>query len=122
VRLDYLTSAKLSPAAEDLVRFDVESIRQIVAANHGHEPELWLADPEGYERHGRVLRDSPTSRLLAYSSLEQTIYASDGCNACVRRLTVSLGSLTDSQLQTFAEDNDLRPDFLERLSELLGVD
>ena len=119
MRLEYFTSAKLSPGAEDLVRFDMDSIRQIVAANHGRQPEVWLADPSGYERSGRVLRDSPSSRLLAYSPADKTIYASDGCNACTRQLNVSLETLTDSELQTFAEDNDVRLDLLERLTEFI---
>ena len=46
------------------------------------------------------------------------IYATDGCNSCARRLAVSLESLTDSQLQAFAEDNDLRIDLLQRLIDL----
>jgi hypothetical protein len=119
VKLEYFTSSPLSVAAEDLVRFDMDSIRQMVAAEHGSEPDVWLADPAGYERSGRVLRDSPQSRLLAYSRSDKRIYASDGCNACTRRLQVALESLTDSEIQTFAEDNDLRLDLLERLTELL---
>jgi len=117
VRLEYFTSSRLSAAAEDLLRFDMDSIRQVVAAERGREPEVWLADPEQYERAGHVLRDSPSPRLLAYSLFDKTIYASDGCNACTRRLPVALGSLTDSELQTFAEDNDLRLDLIDRLVE-----
>jgi hypothetical protein len=110
-------STRLSQAAEDLIRFDMDSIRQMAKANHGQEPEIWLADPESYERKGHVLRDSPCPRLLAYSPKDKIIYASDGCNACTRKLSISLDSLTDSELQTFAEDNDLRLDLLEHLVE-----
>ena len=119
MRLEYFSSVKLSKPAEDLIRFDMDSIRQMVAAKRGREPEIWLADPEGYERSGRVLRDSPSSRLLAYSPSDLTLYASDGCNACTRQLAVALESLTDSELQTFSEDNDLRLDLVERLAETL---
>ena len=114
-----MTSSQLSPAAENLVRFDMDSIRQMVAAEHGAEPDIWLADPSGYERGARLLRDSPHSRLVAYSRTDKRVYASDGCNACTRRLKVTLESLTDSELQTFAEDNDLRLDVLEKLTDLL---
>jgi hypothetical protein len=120
VRLEYFTSSTLSPGAQDLVRFDMDSIRQVVAANRGQEPEVWLAHPEGYERGGRLLRDSPSPRLLAYSVVDKVLYASDGCNACTRRLSTALESLTDSQLQTFAEDNDFRLDLLERLTEFIN--
>ncbi len=97
----------------------MDSIRQMVTANHGAEPDIWLCDPAGYEKSGRILRDSPSSRLLAYSTADKTIYGSDGCNACTRRLAVALESLTDSELQSFAEDNDLRLDLLERVTEAI---
>jgi hypothetical protein len=119
VRLEYFTSAKLSAAAENLVRFDIDSIRQVAAAKRGKVPEMWLVDPDGYEKGGRVLRDSPSSRLLAYSQSENILYASDGCNACTRHLPIAIESLTDSALQTFAEDNDVRLDLLELLVEFL---
>ena len=116
--IHYFRDQKLSDAAEGLVRFDVDSIRQFVAAQHGSDPSIWLADPNSYERDGRVLRDSPSSRLLAYSPDDRMIYATDGCNSCARRLAVSLESLTDSQLQAFAEDNELRMDLLQKLIDL----
>ena len=117
--MTYFSDTKLSEAAEELVHFDMDSIRQVIASQHGSEPEIWLADPESYETNGRVLRDSPSSRLLAYSSIERKIYATDGCNSCTRRLEVALELLTDSALQAFAEDNELRVDLLERLIQLI---
>ena len=113
--LEYLTDAKLSPAAEELVRFDMDSIRQIVKAMHGSEPQVWAADPAAYEKNGRVLRDSPGSRILAYSSADRMVYACDGCNTCTRRLAGPLESLSPAQLESFAADNDLRLDLLARL-------
>ena len=116
--MNYLMERNLSEGARDLIGFDMDSIRQVVSAQRGHEPDVWLADPDFYERDGRVLRDSPSSRLLAYSRSDRLIYATDGCNACIRGLDVALESLTDSELQSFAEDNDLRLELLERLAEL----
>lgn len=115
MRLEYFTHSELSQAAADLIHFDMDSIRQIVSAKHGGEPEFWLADPEGYEKAGRVLRDSPSSRLLAYAPQDRVIYGSDGCNTCTRQLAVRLESLSDSELQSFAQDNDFRLDLLKRL-------
>ncbi len=119
MRLEYLTNAPLSNAAEDLVRFDMDSIRTIVASFRGPDPEIWVADPESYETNGRTRRDSPKPRLIAYSPPDKTVYASDGCNACVKRLDVPLESLPDSELQEFAEDNDLRIELLHHLINLL---
>jgi hypothetical protein len=116
--VNYFYDRRLSEAAEDLVHFDRDSIRQVIAAVRGAEPDIWLADPDAYEKDGRVFRDSPSSRLLAYSRGEKTLYLSDGCNACTRRLGVPLETLSDSELQTFAEDNALRRDLLERLADL----
>ncbi len=115
MRLEYFTSATLSPAAEELVRFDMDSIRQIVKAMHGSEPQVWVADPQSYEKNGRVLRDSPESRLLAYSAADQIVYACDGCNTCTRRLYGSLEALSPSELQAFAAENDMRLDLLKKL-------
>src|SRR5262245_46087453 len=116
--VNYFSDRRISDAAQALIRFDVDSIRQVVAAQRSREPEVWLADPDSYEKDGRVLRDSPSSRLLAYSRLDNVIYATDGCNACTRRLAIPLESISDSELQSFAEDNDFRLDLLERLAEL----
>ena len=116
--MEYFTKATLSEAAEALLRFDVDSINHVVAAQRGRAPEIWLVDANAYERDGRVLRDSPSSRLLAYSPTDRVLYANDGCNSCTRRLKASLESFTDSELQTFAEDNDLRLELLERLAEI----
>jgi hypothetical protein len=79
----FLRPRQLSPSASELVRFDADSIRQIARPD---EPDLWVADPDQYERNGRVLRDSESSRMLAYSSNRQILYATDGCNACARRV------------------------------------
>ncbi len=115
----YFSDPTLSQAARDLIHFDMDSIRQVVAAQRDREPDVWLADPDAYEKDGRILRDSPSSRLLAYSRTGRVIYATDGCNACTRRLGMPLESISDSELQSFAEDNNVRLDLLERLTDLI---
>ena len=77
--MKFLRPRPLSGPASDLVQFDVDSIRQIARPD---EPDLWVADPDKYERNGRVLRDSESPRMLAYSSRTEVLYATDGCNAC----------------------------------------
>ena len=76
-----LRPRQLSAGASDLIQFDAESIKQIARPD---EPDLWVADPDKYERDGRVLRDSESPRMLAYSSKKQILYATDGCNACAK--------------------------------------
>jgi hypothetical protein len=44
MKLEYSTGDPLSKAAEDLVDFDMASIKQVVAASHGRTPEFWLVD------------------------------------------------------------------------------
>jgi hypothetical protein len=118
VTLHYFREQQLSEAGAGLVRFDVDSLRQVVLSHRGSEPSFWLADPYSYERDGRLLRDSPSPRLLAYSPADRILYATDGCNSCSRRLNRDLETLTDSELQAFAEDNDLRVDLLQHLTNL----
>jgi hypothetical protein len=118
MKVEYFNEAKLSETAEELVYFDVDSIRQVVAANHARQPETWLADGESYEKNGRILRDSGSPRLLAYSRLDRIVYATDGCNSCTRRLSGALEVLTDQELETLARENELRLDLLDRLRTL----
>ena len=40
-----LTERSLSPKADELVRFDMDSIRQVIAAQHAVQPEFWLPIP-----------------------------------------------------------------------------
>ena len=75
--IHYWPERKLSAKAQDLVEFDMASIRLLT---HGEEPGVWLVSTDQYELNGRVLRDSTSPRLLAY--VDQTLYATDGCNSC----------------------------------------
>jgi hypothetical protein len=113
----HFTQRSLSSKAEDLVRFDMDSIRQVIAAQHGSAPELWLADPDEYERNGRVLRDSTSPRLLAYSAHTKQLYVTDGCNSCSHALPEELEKLTSGQLQELARTTGIRLELLAKLSD-----
>jgi len=104
----------LSQAASDLMRFDADSIQHLVSARRLTNPDVWLADPDAYEKNGRVLRDSDSPRMLAYSRLDQVLYATDGCNACIRQIG-------PAELKTLAEKNEVRPDLIEKLLFLIGT-
>jgi hypothetical protein len=104
--MNFLRPRPLSPAAFELVRFDADSIRQISKPD---EPDFWVADPDQYERNSRVLRDSETARMLAYSMNRQILYTTDGCNACARHVPAD-------QLKSFA---DAPAELLHHLISLL---
>lgn len=113
MNLHYLNERTLSPKAHELIQFDVDSILQFVSSQHFAPPETWLVDPDQYEKNGRVLRDSPSSRLIAYSSDGRVVYATDGCNSCARQVV----SLQD--LSGLANNSDIPPDLLNRLVSLI---
>src|SRR6476659_5520242 len=117
--MNFLRDKKLSQAASDLIAFDADSIRQVVSSQHLANPDVWLVDPDAYENNGRVLRDSDSPRMLAYSRKDQVLYATDGCNCCTRRVQSDLRLLASDQLQEFALQNELRVELLERLIGLL---
>jgi hypothetical protein len=115
--MNFLRERVLSQAASDLVQFDADSIRQVVSAQHRNLPDVWLVDPDAYEKDGRVLRDSETQRMLAYSTKDQILYGTDGCNSCTRQ--VKLGSLPADELKQFAENNELRLELIQHLVSLI---
>ena len=117
--LNFFSESTLSSAAADLVGFDADSIRQVVAAERHSVPDIWVVDPDQYERDGRLLRDSESPRMLAYSTKDQILYATDGCNACARHLNAKLQTLPPDKLKSFAEENELRLELLEYLTSLL---
>jgi len=114
----YLTESSLSPKAQDLVQFDVDSIRQAAAGKHASEPTIYLADPEQYEKNGRILRDSTTPRLLGYSPEDNILYANDGCNSCTHPVSTNLRTLAPEQIQAFAADNKIPETLLARIATL----
>ena len=109
--MNFLRQRELSAAASDLIQFDQDSIRRVGS------PDVWVADPDAYEKNGRVLRDSDSPRMLAYSTRDHVLYATDGCNSCTR--AVELNALAGDSLKLFAKENELRLDLLERLICLL---
>ena len=120
--MNFFHERKLSEAAAELIKFDMDSILQVVAAQHLAEPDVWLADPDAYERNGRILRDSESARMLAYSKTDTVLYATDGCNSCARRLRMNLELLPQNERREFAEDNGLRLELLERLVVVIEND
>jgi len=119
VVFNYYVDYPLSEKALDLVQFDFDSIRQVVSAEHLSTPDTWLVDPGQYENHGRILRDSESPRMLAYSAKDQVLYATDGCNSCARHLPANLESFSADQLKVFADENEIRPEFLEHFVRLV---
>ena len=117
--MNYFRERALSKAASDLIQFDADSIRLVVSSQHQPPPEVWLVDPDAYEKNGRVLRDSDSPRMLAYSKTDRTLYGTDGCNSCARRARANLESLPADELKQFADDNELRLELLEHLVSLL---
>jgi hypothetical protein len=97
--------------ASDLIRFDEDSIRRL------GDPDVWVVDPEGYEQNGRLLRDSETPRMLAYSRKEHALYMTDGCNSC--EVQADLELLRADEVKEFAEENELPVELLGRLLSLL---
>ena len=117
--LNFFSESTLSSAAADLVGFDTDSIGRVVSADGGSSPDVWLVDPGQYERNGRLLRDSESPRMLAYSIKDQILYGTDGCNVCARHVPAKLQALPPDKLKSFAEENELRPELLEYLASLL---
>ena len=114
----YSSDETLSNEAERLVQFDMDSIRQLVAAEGAAEPGLWLVDPSGYQDGDHTRRDSESIRLIGYSEDSQTLYATDGCNACRHLLEARLDSLPEEVLRRFSEHTQLPRHMLERIAEL----
>lgn len=107
--MNFFRERDLSAAALDRIHFDTDSIRRLGS------PDVWLVDPDAYEKNGRVLRDSESPRLLGYSTRDHVLYVTDGCNTCAH--DVDLISILD--LEAFAEENELRLDLLHYLKSLL---
>ena len=104
--MKFLRPQQLSGAASDLVQFDADSIKQIARLD---DLDFWVADPAKYERNGRVLRDSESYRMLAYSLKTRVLYATDGSNSCARKLPME-------QLRSV---HDIPEDLLDYLISLM---
>jgi len=114
----FLSNGALSEKARDLVEFDCASVLQAVAGRRGQQPSVFLADPERYERNGRVLRDSEQPRLLAYSPDDKTLYANDGCNSCIHHLDVDLRGLDEPGLRALAAANKIPEELMTGIAAL----
>src|SRR5947207_3174762 len=117
--MNFFREHTLSQAASDLIQFDADSIRQVVSSEHRANPDVWLVDPAAYEKKGRLLRDSESPRMLAYSTKDHVLYATDGCNSCARQVPAKLEALPSAELEQFATDNELRIELLKRLVGLI---
>jgi hypothetical protein len=117
----YLSDCKLSAKAEALADFDMDSIRQIVSAKRSNPPTVWLADPDQYEHNGRLLRDSTSPRLIAYSADDRILYATDGCNTCEHRLSVDFNALSQDAIHTLSDQSHIPLNLLEHLHALIQV-
>jgi len=118
----FLGNRSLSPKAMELVEFDRDSILQAAAGRKGPRPSVFLADPDLYERNGRILRDSESPRLLAYSPVDNALYANDGCNSCTHLLQVPLEKLDAEGIRAFAAENRLSADLLAGISGIASID
>jgi len=119
MRLYRMNDRDVAPKAQELIDFDMDSIRLIAKAEQVRPPELWLANPDQYEDTGRILRDSTSPRLLAYSPERKVLFATDGCNSCAHFLTADLGELDAGALTAFANESKIEPKLLARMVAIL---
>jgi hypothetical protein len=92
MKLYRLNDRDVPPKAQELIDFDMDSIRQIAKAERLRAPELWLANPDQYEETGRILRDS-TSPHAGLLPERKVLFATDGCNSCAHFLAADLKEL-----------------------------
>jgi len=119
VKLYRLEERDVTAKAQELIEFDMDSIRQIAKAEKLRAPELWLANPDQYEETGRILRDSTSPRMLAYSPERKVLFATDGCNSCAHFLAADLKELDERALKTFANESKIEPRLLARMVAIL---
>jgi hypothetical protein len=119
MQIYYTSKTPSARQTQARIDFDVDSIRQVLAAEHGSEPDFWVADAEGYEANGHGLRDSESIRLIAYSRRDCIIYATDGCNACRHILGMPLETCPEDELAALSERIQLPTALLKRLAEAL---
>jgi hypothetical protein len=58
--------------------------------------------------------------MLAYSTKDRVLYATDGCNSCTRHVPMNLELLSRAELKDLAATNELRLELLEELVTLIG--
>jgi hypothetical protein len=119
VKLYRLNDREITPKAQELVDFDMDSIRQIAVSEKLKAPQLWLANPDQYEAHGRILRDSTSPRMLAYLTERNVLLVTDGCNSCVHFLKLNLKEMDEETLKSFSTESHIAPELLKRMVEIL---
>ncbi len=119
MKLYRLHDREFTAEAQELVDFDMDSIRQIAKSERLKAPELWLANPDQYETTGRILRDSTSPRMLAYSPERKVLFVTDGCNSCAHFLAADLKELDEETLGTFAKESAIEPELLDRMVAIL---
>jgi hypothetical protein len=113
-----LGNKTLSAKALELLHFDRDSILQSVAGRSGAQPTVFVADPELYERNGRLLRDSETPRLVAYSPEDNTLYANDGCNSCTHALQVQMKDLDETGVAELSQTSRIPEELAKVIAKL----
>ncbi len=118
--LHFTHDRELHDEARALIDFDIDSIRQMVAAQRDSEPSVWIVEPEGYEKGGHALRDNETIRLIAYAAASGMVYATDGCNSCWHTPRVRIETATPLELESLSTQAQLPPAMLRVLAGLLS--
>ncbi len=119
MKLYRLNDREITPKAQELVDFDMDSIRQIAASEKLKAPQLWLANPDQYESQSRILRDSTSPRMLAYLTERNVLLVTDGCNSCVHFLKLDLKEMDEETLRSFSTESHIAPELLRRMVEIL---
>ena len=119
MKLYRLNDREITPKAQELVDFDMDSIRQIAAAEKLKAPQLWLANPDQYESTGRILRDSSSPRMLAYAPERNVLLVTDGCNTCAHFLAADLKEMDEAKLKVFSTESHIAPELLDRMVAIL---
>ncbi len=122
MKIYYDNNKELSEEARKLIDFDADSIRRVIAAERGEEPEVWLAAPDSYQADGHTLRDSESIRLIAYSKKARVVYGTDGCNSCRHILDAPIEENKDEELATLSRRTQLPEALLQRLARVLRGD
>lgn len=120
-RLYYTRPVDLPPECHELVRFDMDSVRQMVRADRETEPEIWVVEPRGYASNGHPLRDSDAIRLIGYVPASGTLYATDGCNSCRHRPGKRMEELDERELEETFSGTQLPVSMLEELARHLAA-
>lgn len=119
VEVRYSSDLPLTADALDRVRFDIESVVQVMRSRREEAPDIWLARPEGYQEGGHALRDSDAIRLVAWSAPGRVLYATDGCNTCRHALERPLGTMSPADLESLASTTQIPFSMLGALARAL---